>query len=371
MIRTVLENIKGIPGWQTRHKYVAFAVDDYGNVRLASQKARDFLASRISGFGGQMDSYDAVETREDLEALFETLARVADRDGRKAVFTAYSLPANPDFDHMRRDHTYAYETLIRTFERLAGDQPRAYEGTWELWQQGMEDGLLRPQFHGREHFSVPLLEHKLRNRDADIEVNLQVNSMAGLSNVAEMPGISFTEAFALHDLSLLDMQREIIQGGLQLFKKVFGFDSITFAPPGLKLHKSLDEFVRSLGLKSIDKPFYGRQPAGNGRTRRSFNVLSGPRKRRIGKIVRTLSFEPCSGVKSDPVGQALRGIEAAFRWRKPAIISSHRVNYGGHIDPSNRDRGLSQLGDLLERITRTWPDVRFVSIDELVDIMAS
>jgi len=370
-IRRLATELKHLPGWRAQGRYVAFAVDDYGSVRLSSREARDHLEASIPGFGGQMDCYDAVETCEDLEALFEVLRGVRDSDDRAAIFTAYALPANPDFHHMREEHAYAYESLTQTFRRLSAEQPRAYEGTWELWQEGMREGLIRPQCHGREHFSVPLLERKLRQRDRDLESNLRVESMAGLADSPEMPGVGFTHAFGLHDFSLLDNQREIIADGFRLFNEIFGFSSSTFTPPALKLHSSLDEYVASLGVKSIDKPFSGRQPAGNGKMRRSVNFLTPPRKGRVGKVVRTLSFEPCSGNKADPVGQALREIEAAFRWKKPAIISSHRVNYAGHIDPENRKRGLSQLEQLLCGIRKNWPDVRFVTVDELVDIMES
>ena len=68
-----------------------------------------------------------------------------------------------------------------------------------------------------------------------------------------------------------------------------------------------------------------------------------------------------------PVGYALGQVEAAFRWRKPAIISSHRVNFCGHIDPNNRQQGIAALGELLKGIVKRWPDVRFISADQLVE----
>src|SRR6056297_2468844 len=191
-IRRLATELKHLPGWRAQGRYVAFAVDDYGSVRLSSREARDHLEASIPGFGGQMDCYDAVETCEDLEALFEVLRGVRDSDDRAAIFTAYALPANPDFQHMREVHAYAYESLTQTFRRLSAEQPRAYEGTWELWQEGMREGLIRPQCHGREHFSVPLLERKLIERDLDLEANLQVESLAGISNSPEMPGVGFT-----------------------------------------------------------------------------------------------------------------------------------------------------------------------------------
>ena len=62
----------------------------------------------------------------------------------------------------------------------------------------------------------------------------------------------------------------------------------------------------------------------------------------------------------------LNQVAAAFRWRKPAIISSHRVNFCGHIEEENRRLGLDALGRLLQGIVQRWPDVQFISADDLV-----
>lgn len=363
-----LQELKHLPGWRCDKRYVAFAVDDYGSVRLANARARDHLRKGIPGFSGQMDNFDSLECREDLEALYEVLRRHSDRHGRHPAFTAYCLTANPDFEYLRQNRVYHYETLLQTFERAAAESS-AYEGTWTVWQQGMQAGLIRPQFHGREHFNIPLLNLKLAQRAPDLAANLAAQSMAGLTPSPEFPGIEISQAFALRDSSELPQQQEILAEGLRLFEHIFGFPSSTFTPPSLKLHASHDQYVQSLGVKSIHKPFYGRQPGDNGKARRSINFLTQPRQGSVGKLVRTLSFEPCSGSKSDPVGQALREIESAFRWKKPAIISSHRVNYVGHVDPFNRRRGLAALDELLEGLLRRWPDVLFVTVDGLVSLM--
>jgi len=63
----------------------------------------------------------------------------------------------------------------------------------------------------------------------------------------------------------------------------------------------------------------------------------------------------------------MKQIEAAFLWNKPAIISSHRVNFCGHIDENNRKKGLTSLKQLLDEIVKRWPDVEFMSADELGD----
>ena len=63
----------------------------------------------------------------------------------------------------------------------------------------------------------------------------------------------------------------------------------------------------------------------------------------------------------------MKEISTAFFWKKPAIISSHRVNYIGSINPKNRDKNLSLLQDLLGKNSQSWPEVEFMSTDELGD----
>lgn len=48
-----------------------------------------------------------------------------------------------------------------------------------------------------------------------------------------------------------------------------------------------------------------------------------------------------------------------------AVISSHRLNFIGNIDIQNRDRNLILFRKLLNKIMKKWPDVEFISSDEL------
>ena len=67
----------------------------------------------------------------------------------------------------------------------------------------------------------------------------------------------------------------------------------------------------------------------------------------------------------------MQQIEAAFRWNLPANISSHRVNFCGHIDPKNRETGLKALKELLDAIVKRWPEVEFMSSDQLGDLISA
>jgi len=70
----------------------------------------------------------------------------------------------------------------------------------------------------------------------------------------------------------------------------------------------------------------------------------------------------------DWVSFTMKQVEAAFRWGKPANISSHRVNFAGHINPENRKEGLAQLKNLLDKIVKKWPDVEFMSSENLAKL---
>jgi hypothetical protein len=78
-------------------------------------------------------------------------------------------------------------------------------------------------------------------------------------------------------------------------------------------------------------------------------------------------FEPNEHNDSTAVDRALRDIEISFRCKKPAIISSHRVNFVGSISPENREHGLRCLKELLFRIKTRWPDVEFLKFSDLVE----
>jgi len=81
--------------------------------------------------------------------------------------------------------------------------------------------------------------------------------------------------------------------------------------------------------------------------------------------VRNVCFEPYEDVSRDWVGLALWEIHQAFLFRRPAVVTTHRINYVGGMDLEHRDRNLRLLDELLAHIRKTWPEVQFISSDEL------
>lgn len=363
-----MKSLKHIPGWRSRNKLVVFNVDDYGNVRIASSAAHEALSKAGLAVDGRFDRFDTLETRADLEALLEVLDSVRDKTGRGAVFTPYALSANLDFNALSATpEQYRYEELPQTFACLAAEQPHAYEGAWALWQEGIARGLLQPEFHGREHLNLRLIEHKLTRCDADVMVNISVKSIAGLRDDPALPGVGFTHAFGLADRADLVQHKEILSDGLALFQRVFRQAATCFTPPAQRLHPDLYAFLEARGIRAIDKPLHTVRQLDRGKTLREVNFLGRKRMQGHVTLVRNVVFEPNLRPGTDEVARTLSQIEAAFFWGKPAMISSHRVNFCGHIDPENRRTGLSDLKRLLQKIVQRWPEVEFISAGQLVD----
>lgn len=368
MKRALLDNLKNIRGWRTPEKLVVLAVDDYGNVRQDSAASRQHLSDAGLDMRSRFDRFDAVETRQDLEALFEILSSVTDGQGQPAVLTPYTLCANLDFEAVNSEEaSYRYESLPQTFIRLEDAHGQAYRGAWDLWQEGIRRGLLQPQFHGREHLNIGLLERKLSDRDKVLMTNLDNRSLAAIGGDPSRPGIGFTHAFGLWEKPEIDRHKRIIADGLRLFEHVFGFPSKTFTPPAQQLHPDLYPYVETLGIRSIDKPFRCMRRLDQHLQKRELNMLGPCRGHDHVSVVRNVVFEPTNDRTFDAVKLALDQVAAAFRWRRPAIISSHRVNFVGHIDPENRTFGLDALKRLLNGIVGRWPDIRFISTDALVE----
>ena len=81
-----IDILKNLIGWKTNRKIVVFSVDDYGNVRLNSKEAKTNLAQAGLPIYSRFDLLDTLETKQDLEQLYEVLESVKDKNVRPAVF---------------------------------------------------------------------------------------------------------------------------------------------------------------------------------------------------------------------------------------------------------------------------------------------
>jgi len=369
---SLINNLKNSIGWKTKRKIVVFSVDDYGNVRLHSKEARAKLDQAGLKVYSRFDLFDTLETKKDLEQLYAVLDSAKDKNGRSAVFTPFALPCNIDFEKMEADNfqKYYFENLPVTYSKLAKEQPEAYDGAWELWQEGIAKGFLRPQFHGREHLNLFVFNDKLEKRDPELLTALQNKSYTSISD-EDYPTMSSTAALDFWDVNDNEKLKPILVEGLQFFKEVYGYSSNYFTPPVYQIHHSLFSTLKENGIKYIDLGLVRKEHHGQNSYKTSFNYIGKKTKEGLTIMVRNIVFEPTEDRGLDWVSFTMKQIERAFRWNKPAIISSHRVNFCGHIDPKNREMGLQTLQKLLQEIVKKWPEVEFMAADELGDYLTN
>lgn len=368
-ISEIRQNISALPGWRTNRKFVVFESDDWGSLRMPS--AEVFNTIQISGIdvvsdeGAVFNKYDSLATSEDISALFDTLSSVKDSTGRSAVFTPVSVVANPDFDRIRESGfaQYFYEPFTETLRRYKG-----CENAFALWQEGISRKMFVPQFHGREHLNVRVWMHALRAGNRIARTGFD-NCFWGMTTKNEPDiGVEFQAAFDFIDPDDLSYQEEVLTSGLDLFRDLFGYKPSYFVPPNGPFSSRLEPLLSEKEVRYLSMPRIQSEPIGYGKTRKKLHWIGKKTRTGLTIISRNCFFEPVND-HLDWVDKCLSDISVAFRWHKPAVISSHRVNFTGGLSTENRRKGLDRLKELLRRIMQKWPDAEFVTSEELGDII--
>ena len=82
-------------------------------------------------------------------------------------------------------------------------------------------------------------------------------------------------------------------------------------------------------------------------------------------LIRNAFFEPATRLNINWQKKIFNEIKAAFLVGAPVILSSHRVNFMGGLDEKNRERNLKLFGEILSSLVEKYPDIEFVSTEEL------
>lgn len=353
-------------GWRTRRKIFVIESDDWGAIRMPSREIRNNLINQgINIEKSYFATNDCLESEDDLNALFETLRSVKDKNGRCAVMTADSVVANPDFDAIKKSgfQKYIYEPFTRTLERY-GD---SHKNTFQLWKQGMNEGVFRPQFHGREHLNVIKWMRDLRVKDPMVHLMFDQRHWALSPLNTDLMKIHYLDGFSgITDENIAFYEASIKQG-LELFFKLFGFHSKSFIAQCYRWGNAVESILNDNHVRYIQGMFVRRDAE---TLQRKYQILGSRNKYGQIYLLRNVSFEPViSGYKESVVDEALLRIKVAFALGKPVTLSSHRVNYIGSLNENNRTESLKLLRKLLKKVVRLYPDVEFMSSDQLGDII--
>lgn len=358
-------NLKNIPGKRIRNKYVVIESDDWGGIRMPSKEVYNKLLEANIPVPDEWSRVDTLADKQDLEHLFEVLLSVNDVNGHAAVMTPFTNVANPDFMRIKESGytQYFYELFTETLNRY-GRHP----DTFKTWEKGIEMGIFTPEFHGREHISVQLWLNKLREGNPKLQFAFDHEFVAIHLKEQQMVYKGFRPEFYFNDINQIDFLKNSITDGVRVFKEIFSYIPHVFVPSDGIFHPFLEKTLAETGVKYLYVDRFSYFPDNHGVLKRRYCRVGKQSVDGLVYYTRNCGFEPINpGYQG--IDYTIRQIEAAFRWCKPAIISTHRVNYIGAIERRNREKGLNELKLLLDSIIKNWPDVKFISSANMLGIL--
>jgi len=362
LLQAGLLYLKNFPGHRLREKICVIECDDWGGIRMPSKEVYQEIKSQNLTFNDDhFDRLDSLESKEDMEALFDILSRFKDKAGRNAVMTPFVNVANPAYPRIRLHEfrEYYWENYSETILRYNGNLHML-----ALWKQGIEENMFVPEYHGREHLCVPVWLKKLQVGNKSLirafDLGYCFPRVSDINPVAS----GFRAQFYFDNPAQKPFLIDSISHGVELFKEAFGYTPVAFVPGNGVFHPDFETELISAGIRFMSVNHIMPVPDGKGGITIKRNYVTKKKNNGLTHYLRNCAFEP-SGPNYKGIGLTLKQIESAFFWNKPAIISTHRVNFVGGMNEDNRTHGLNELNLLLKEVMKRWPDVLFLSTREL------
>ena len=353
-------------GWETDRKIVVIESDDWGSIRMPSLETLNYL--QVKGVHMNPDSgydkYDTLASNGDLEMLFNVLNSVRDKHGNPAKMTFNTVMANPDFNKIKESGytEYHYELFTETLK----DYPN-HDRAFSLWQEGIKNKLIKPQFHAREHLNVQLWLKALKKDYPGVRESFSKNVYCNYFDTQIDSRGRFLETYNITKEKEYDFILSSITEGLQLFEDTFRFKSSSMIAPNYIWDDRIELQASNNGVKYMQGGFNQRNTIierKKTRKHQRFHYMGEINLNDQIYLTRNCLFEP-SQHKNLNADYCLKGVEKAFKLNKPAIICSHRLNYIGELDEKNRSNNLKDFSYLLSEIVEKHPNVEFMSSDEL------
>lgn len=351
-------------GLRIKKKYLIIESDDWGAIRTPSNMAINAFREKGMEIEKSLYQFDALESDSDLNELFNLLLEFKDCKGKPLKLTTNTIVGNPDFEKIKESNytSYFYESFVDTYKRYP-----SHSKAFEIIKSGIDKEVVRPQFHGREHLNIKRWFHSLNSGNEFTRFSFDWGS-----TYSGKGDYSFMEAFDWDNKSDIIFQNQILREGFQLFENIFDFPSKSFIAPCYNWDPEIETELKDNGVSIIQSLKKQYIPTGKFESYTSlphhFGELNSLGLR---YNIRNCFLEPSLGQGIDWVDRCMAQIQTAFFFKKPAVICSHRINYIGFIDINNRDRGLSTLRKLMKRVMLKWPDVQFISTDQLGDLLTN
>lgn len=327
-----------------RKKFVIIESDDWGLERGIDEESIEWAKQKFGEKNFTRWTLDALETKDDLDLLFELLRSHKDERGGHPVITANFITHNVDYSSKE---TLSFIPISQGFNSRIT--------LHETYKKGIDEGLIFPQLHGYSHYNITELRDYFSTDEAK-----EAFSKKFISCRSTIRG---NLAFLQGELSKKNDQSSLIRDAADEFERTFGFRSRTIIPPTYILDKRVIDNLKQSGIELVQSSNRVQES-----DKRRYNVPFF--RNRSGMIwsIRNARLDPYEGYDFYHQ-QCIDSVENAFRNESPAIIDFHRVNFSGRFNPAYRDRTLAELDSLIKKILLKWPDVTFIHSQKLLELI--
>ena len=320
---------------------VVIESDDWGLCAWAPDREAWATLAETPAFqsrAGRRYGGSTLESAADVKALAALLLEHRGGDGAAPVWQANTVMANPDYARLARERPTSGALPLVELPETPGRWARP--GLWDEVRRAREAGVWWIELHGLHHLPEGAWLAALARGDADARRALEHQS----------PVCAAVEAVGEYDPSEpAETRRRNLDRALACFRALVGRAPRSFCPPDYRWDESLEADAERHGLTT----FQGKaEQAGSPfpRLRRMLASRRWPHARGARfYLPPRIAFEPCGpgeGRGRDAVEAALRSARAAWKRSRPAILSSHRLNYA-HLDPAWSRAGREALRALL------------------------
>ena len=273
--------------------------------------------------------------------------------------------ANPDFKKIEESNfsQYFYEDVVATYQSINGDNK-----VFNLIKEGISSGMYVPQLHGREHLHVKSWLEALKQGDNETKFAFDNEVYGHPTKYFGSTKMSFLSALHSRNNEEQQFMNQSLVESSVLFEKYYGFKSESFIAPRFIWNDSIESELNNIGVKYIQGKIVQQVPYGED-LKTKIHLFGSKNKYKQIYINRNVFFEPTQNQKFPWLKDALNRIDVAFKWGKPAVISMHRLNFMGGLNENNRTNNLILFKELITKVQQKYPDVIFMSTNELGKII--
>lgn len=369
IIDQLKKNLINIPGWRTDRKIVVFESDDWGSMRMPSEEAINNLETQgIQLRHLKYATLDTLENKSDILDLREVLMSNPNLSHRLPVFTTNMVLGNPDYSKIEANkfEEFHWMNLWRSYNHFHG------ECLENEWKKAINDGVFFPQYHATTHLNQKLWMRDLKSKRGKTIKAFKEQFYGLVDGTSSAHQKNYLMEFYAENPDELEDLKKHTKEGLKYFESLFGYQSTTFVACNYVMPQELENTLYESGVRMIQSQRGHVQPLPLNKNK-EYKI----RRRYTGKksksgivfSVRNIMFEPFEQPNMNWVSKVLIEIENAFKYRKPAVISTHRINYVGGLGLQNKERNLKSLDELLKQINEKWPEVEYLNSAELSQLM--